>query len=112
MKSKGERTKTNEITICALLECQWNTFPSSVLRSRIAVANWVLGRVIETGEREAEPYVASIASWRQIVLGWLDKGWGGRDGRVGRKGGKDETEGGEGKGREIIKLHLFISIQP
>ena len=74
MKSKGERIKTDEITICALFECQWNTFPSSVLRNRIAVANWVLGRVIETGEREAEPYVTRIASWQQIVLGWLDKG--------------------------------------
>ena len=91
MKSKGERIKTDEIKICALFECQWNTFPSSVLRIMIAVANWVLGRVIETGEREAEHYVTSIASWQQIVLGWLDKGWGGRDGR---KGGKDETEGG------------------
>jgi hypothetical protein len=42
----------------------------------------VLRIIFETKEREAERYVTKIASWQQIVLGWLDKGWEGegRDG--------------------------------
>ena len=66
----------------------------------IGLANWVLGRILGTGEREAERYVTGIVCWQQIVLGGLDRGWEGK-GREGSGGivrqllGNldDETEG-------------------
>jgi len=39
VKWNGERIKTDQIIICALFECQWNTFRSSVLTIVIGVAN-------------------------------------------------------------------------
>ena len=44
----------------------------------IGLANWVLGRIFGTGEREAEGYVTGIVCWEQIVLGGLDKEWEGK----------------------------------
>ena len=48
------------------------TVDSSVVRMVIGLANWVLGRIFGTGEREAESYVTGIVWWQQIVLGGLD----------------------------------------
>jgi len=50
------------------------TVDSSVARMVIGLANWVLGRIFGTGEKEAERYVTGIVCWQQIVLGRLDKG--------------------------------------
>ena len=76
---EGERIKSDQIKICTLFECQWNTFRSSVLRILIAVGKWVLGRVLGTGEREGERYGTGIVCWQQIVLGGLDRGGKGRE---------------------------------
>ena len=51
------------------------TVDSSMVRMVIVLANWVLGRMFGTGEREAEHYVTGIVCWQQIVLGGLDRGW-------------------------------------
>ena len=61
------------------LKCVWylnvsGTVDSSVVRMVIGLANWVLGSILGTGEREAERYVTGIVFWQQIVLGWLDIG--------------------------------------
>jgi len=55
--------KTDQITICAPFDRQWNTVSSSVLTIVIAVANWVLRGVFGTGEREGGRYVTGIAGW-------------------------------------------------
>jgi hypothetical protein len=54
------------------------TVDSSVVRMMIGLANWMLGRIIGTGEREAERYVTGIVFCEQIVLGWLDRVWEGQ----------------------------------
>jgi len=45
--------QTDQILICALFECQWNTFRSSVLRIMITIEKCLLRRIFET-ERETE----------------------------------------------------------
>ena len=54
------------------------TVSSSVIRVMIDLANCVMRRIYETRVREAEHYVTMIVCWQQIVLGWLDKGFGGK----------------------------------
>jgi hypothetical protein len=53
MKSNIEKFKLDQIIICALFECKWNTVSSYVLRIVFVIANSVLRRISETGEREA-----------------------------------------------------------
>jgi hypothetical protein len=84
--------------ICNAIDAS-GTVGSSVVRMKIGLANWVLGRIFGTREREAERYITGIVSWQQIVLGWLDKGWEGKgDGSTGivrhlLKHLDDESEG-------------------
>ena len=76
MNSKGERIKTDQITICAPFDRQWNTFSSSLLTTVTAVANCELRGVFGTGEREGGRYVTGIAGCLQVVLGGFGKGGG------------------------------------
>jgi len=50
------------------------TVDSLVVRMVIGLANWVLGRIFGTGEREAERYDTGEVRWEEIVLGGLDRG--------------------------------------
>ena len=81
VKCNGEKIKTLEIKICVIFESEW-TVDSSVVRMVIGLANWVLGSIFGTGEKEAERYVTGIVCWQQIVLGWLVSGWEGSGGIV------------------------------
>ena len=72
----GEEIKIVQIKICVIFEYNWNT------DRMIVLVNWVLRKIFETKEREAESYVTRIVCWQQVVLGGLDKGWGGNVVRV------------------------------
>jgi ABC-type transport system involved in cytochrome c biogenesis ATPase subunit len=57
--SNGEEIKVDEIKFVRHFNAN-GTVSSSVLRIVIGVANCVLGRILGTGEREAERYVTGI----------------------------------------------------
>ena len=93
------------------------TVSSSVLGIMTVLANYLLRRILETGENETERYVRRNACWHQVVLGWWDKGWEGEgwDGnrsseKLGRsfgRGKRREDVGVGGKGWEI-STHILI----
>ena len=61
MNSINEKIKLDQIKICTLFECKWNTVSSSVL-GMMAVAKCGLRRIFEKRERVAESYVMRIGS--------------------------------------------------
>jgi len=62
LKSNGERNKTDQTKICALLEFQWNTVNISAVRIIIVLSTCVQGIIFEIKEREAERYITKMAS--------------------------------------------------
>ena len=74
VKWNGEKMKIYDVEFVWYLYVS-GTVDSSVVRMVIGLANWVLGRIFGTGEREAERYVTGIVCWQQIVLGDWIEGW-------------------------------------
>jgi hypothetical protein len=61
LKLKDEGIKIDEIKMCVIYECQWNTYIGSVVRTMIALANCVMRKMFETRKGAAECYVTRIA---------------------------------------------------